>query len=148
MEAAMPVSMETPNNYLLSDLNDIKEYKLFNNEKEYLIQIGKTSNKERLGLKIKEASSNIKFYYEKYFNLKELQNINKAFRRFDSIDEAFTSIDAIFQSKNASIIIRDDNNLCLNFEINQMLKGKEIIQYAISEFASPSLKPDITYINL
>ena len=129
----MPVSMETPNNYLLSDLNDIKEYKLFNNEKEYLIQIGKTSNKERLGLKIKEASSNIKFYYEKYFNLKELQNINKAFRRFDSIDEAFTSIDAIFQSKNASIIIRDDNNLCLNFEINQMLKGKENIEIYIEK---------------
>ena len=43
-------------------LNQIKEYKLINNDKEYLIQLGKTLINERIGFKIKEISSDKKLF--------------------------------------------------------------------------------------
>ena len=52
MEPALPIAMTTPNSEIDSDLIEIKNYNLPLNNKDYLIQIGKTSSKEKIGFKI------------------------------------------------------------------------------------------------
>ena len=113
-------------------LNQIKEYKLINNEKEYLIQLGKTSINEKIGFKIKEISSDQKIIYDKYLTLEELQKISKSFRVFDNIDEALTIIEDIFQENNASMKSENDN-LYINLQINKVGKGKEIIEIKLGK---------------
>ena len=115
-------------------LKQIKEYKLINNEKEYLIQLGKTSTKENIGFKIKEISSDQKFIYSKYLSLEELQKISKSFRVFDNIDEALISIEDIFQENNANIKSENDN-LYINLQINKVGKGKEIVEIKLEKRA-------------
>jgi hypothetical protein len=115
-------------------LKQIKEYKLINNEKEYLIQLGKTSTNENIGFKIKEISSDQKIIYGKYLSLEELQKISKSFRVFDNIDEALTIIEDIFQEKNASIKSENDN-LYINLQINKVGKGKEIVEIKLEKRA-------------
>ena len=127
MEPALPIAMTTPNSEIDSDLIEIKNYNLPLNNKDYLIQIGKTSSKEKIGFKIKENTSELKYYFEKFLSLIDLQNINRTFKMFDSIDEAYKNIDAIFQEKNASIMDKNDQ-LSLKFEVNQLINGKEIIE--------------------
>ena len=59
MEPAQPIAMITPNSEMNLDLIEIKNYNIPFKNKDYLIQIGKTSSKERIGFKIKENSSEI-----------------------------------------------------------------------------------------
>ena len=105
MEAAKPISISTPKDELNLSFVQYKEYNLTYNKKEYLIKIGKISDKEKIGFKVKEISSEQKIIYDIYLNLEELQSISKSFRVFDNIDEALTSIEDIFQEKNANIKI-------------------------------------------
>ena len=127
MEPAQPIAMITPNSEMNLDLIEIKNYNIPFKNKDYLIQIGKTSSKERIGFKIKENSSELNNYYEKFLSLIDLQNINRTFKMFDNIDEAYKNIDALFQRKNATIMEKNDQ-LSLNFEVNQLINGKEIIE--------------------
>ena len=127
MEPALPIAMITPNSEMNLDLIEIKNYNIPFKNKDYLIQIGKTSSKERIGFKIKENSSELNNYYEKFLSLIDLQNINRTFKMFDNIDEAYKNIDALFQRKNATIMEKNDQ-LSLNFEVNQLINGKEIIE--------------------
>ena len=93
MEAPKPISLITPENNL--SFSSKKDFKLSHEKTEYIIEVGKTSTQEKLGLKLKESSSNA--YYSTYFNLEELQNVSKYFRCFDNINEAITSIQDIFE---------------------------------------------------
>jgi len=134
MEDIKPILMQKPKGESNLILNQIKEYKLINNEKEYLIQLGKTSINERIGFKIKEISSVQKIIYNKYLSLEELQKISKSFRVFDNIDEALTSIEDIFQENNASIKSENDN-LYINLQINKVGKGKELVEIKLEKRA-------------
>ena len=132
MEDTKPILIQKPKGDLNLTLNKIKEYKLINNEKEYLIQLGKTSINERIGFKIKEISSHQKIIYGKYLTLEELQKISKSFRVFDNIDEALTIIGDIFQENNASIKSENDN-LYINLQINKVGKRKEIVEIKLEK---------------
>ena len=134
MEDTKPLLMQKPKCDSNLILNQIKEYKLINNDKEYLIQLGKTSIHENIGFKIKEISSDQKIIYDKYLSLEELQKISKSFRVFDNIDEALTIIEDIFQENNASIKSENDN-LYINLQINKVGKGKEIVEIKLEKRA-------------
>ena len=134
MEFNKPILIERPKEDSNLTLTQIKEYKLINNGKEYLIQLGKTPTKERIGFKIKEISSEQKIFYVKYLSLEELQKISKSFRVFDSLDEALAVIEDIFQEKNASIKTENDI-LYINLQINKVGKGKEIIEIKLEKRA-------------
>ena len=127
MEAAKPAMNITPINESDLTFNQIKEYKIYLNEKEYLIQLGKTPDTEKLGFKIKENISNIKYLYEISLSLDELKNINKSFRSFDNVDEALLGIDSIFQDNNVDLKI-EGNNLFLILKLNKIGKGKELVE--------------------
>ena len=87
MEAPKPISLLTPakpeNNITLLDK---KEFKITNEKVEYIVEIGKLSSTENLGIKLKENTSSTKVYYSNVFNLEELRNIHKSFRVFDNIN--------------------------------------------------------------
>ena len=134
MEATKPILIQKSKDDSNLTLNQIKEYKLINNEKEYLIQLGKTSIKENIGFKIKETSPDQKIIYVKYLSLEELQKINKSFIVFDNIDEALTIIEDIFQENNANIKSENDN-LYINLQINKIGKGKEIVEIKLEKRA-------------
>jgi predicted RNase H-like nuclease (RuvC/YqgF family) len=134
MEDTKPILIQKSKDDSNLTLKQIKEYKLINNEKEYLIQLGKTSIKENIGFKIKEKSSDQKIIYDKYLSLEELQKISKSFRVFDNIDEALTSIEDIFQENNANIKSENDN-LYINLQINKVGKGKEIVEIKLEKRA-------------
>ena len=134
MQATKPILIEKPKGESNLALNQAKEYKLISSEKEYLIQLGKTSSNERIGFKIKEVSSEAKIFYGKYLSLEELQKISKSFRVFDNIDEALTSIEDLFQESNASIK-SENENLYINLQINKVGKGKEIVEIKLDKRA-------------
>jgi len=134
MQATKPILIEKPKGESNLALNQAKEYKLISSEKEYLIQLGKTSSNERIGFKIKEVSSEAKIFYGKYLSLEELQKISKSFRVFDNIDEALTSIEDLFQESNASIK-SENENLYINLQINKVGKVKEIVEIKLDKRA-------------
>ena len=81
MEAPKPISLITP----AKPENDIsfidkKEFKISNEKVEYIVEIGKISSTENLGIKLKENLTSTKVYYSNVFNLEELRNIHKYFR--------------------------------------------------------------------
>ena len=124
MEAAKPISLiTTENNFSLSSK---KEFKLFDEKTEYIIEIGKSSNSEKLGLKLKEQSSSNNFYYSLFLNIEKLQRINKSFRYFDNINEAISSIQDIFEEKNVSLKF-ENNNIFLILKIRKIGKGEDFI---------------------
>ena len=132
MEAAKPISIITPeNNFSLSSK---KEFKLIQEKTEYIIEVGKSSSSEKLGLKLKEQSSSNNFYYSLFLNLEELQKINKSFRYFDNINEAISSIQDIFEEKNVSLKF-ENNNIFLILKIRKIGKGEDLISLELKKNA-------------
>ena len=128
MEAPKPISLITPENNL--SFSSKKHFKLSHEKTEYIIEVGKTSTQEKLGLKLKESSSNV--YYSTYFNLEELQNVSKYFRCFDNINEAITSIQDIFEEKKCSLKI-ENNNVFLMIKVPKIGKGEDLIQLQLNK---------------
>lgn len=103
-----------------------KEFQLSINKRNFLIQISKPFDTEKLYINPKELSSISIIYYEEYFSLEQLKNINKSFRYFDDIEEVVLNIYQIFEQKNASIKI-EENYLCIIINVNKGLVGNEKI---------------------
>ena len=133
MEAPKPISLITPakseNNVSFIDK---KEFKISNEKVEYIIEIGKISSTENLGIKLKENISSIKVYYSNIFNLEELRNIHKFFRVFDNINEAVTNIQDIFEEKKVYIKI-ENGNIFLIFKIHKIGKGEDFISIELNK---------------
>ena len=128
MEAPKPISLITPENNL--SFSSKKDFKLSHEKTEYIIEVGKTSTQEKLGLKLKESSSDV--YYSTFFNLEELQNVSKYFRCFDNINEAITSIQDIFEEKKCSLKI-ENNNVFLMIKVPKIGKGEDLIQLQLNK---------------
>ena len=131
--------MEAPKPILITPINEenqifkpTKEFKLFMNNIEYIISIGKSSNLEKLGIRVKELSLESDHFYIKFYSLKELQNINKYFRIFDNINEVISFFEEIIEEKNASLKL-DNNNIILNVKINKIGKGEELISLILNK---------------
>ena len=133
MEAPKPISLITPskpeNNITLLDK---KEFKLSNEKVEYIVEIGKISSTENLGIKLKENISSIKVYYSNIFNLEELRNIHKFFRVFDNINEAVTNIQDIFEEKKVNIK-KENDNIFLILKIPKISKGEDLISIELNK---------------
>ena len=149
MEAAKPVSLITPeNNYSLSSQ---KEFKLFHENTEYIIEVGKSSSSDKLGIKLKKLSTPNKFNYSKFINLEELQRINKSFRYFDSINEAISSVQDLFEEKNVNLKIENDN-IFLILKIHKIGKGEDLISLQLEqnsltlEEICENLSQEVTYL--
>ena len=133
MEAPKPISLLTPakpENDLT--LLDKKEFKLSNEKVEYIIEIGKLSSTENLGIKLKENTSSTKVYYSNNFNLEELRNIHKYFRFFDNINEAVSNIQEIFEEKKVNIKL-ENGNIFLILKIPKIGKDEDLISIELSK---------------
>ena len=133
MEAPKPISLITPAK-AENDLTllDKKEFKLSNEKVEYIVEIGKLSSTENLGIKLKENISSIKVYYSNIFNLEELRNIHKSFRAFDNINEAVTYIQDIFEEKKVNIKI-ENGHIFLILKIHKIGKGEDLISIELNK---------------
>ena len=133
MEAPKPISLITPakseNNVSFIDK---KEFKISNEKVEYIVEIGKISSTENLGIKLKENLSSIKDYYSNIFNLEGLRNIHKYFRFFDNINEAVTNIQDIFEEKKVNIKI-ENGNIFLILKIPMIGKGEALISIELNK---------------
>ena len=133
MEAPKPISLLTPskpeNNITLLDK---KEFKLSNEKVEYIVEIGKISSTENLGIKLKENLTSTKVYYSNVFNLEELRNIHKSFRAFDNINEAVSNIQDIFEEKKVNIQ-KENGNIFLILKIPKIGKGEDLISIELNK---------------
>ena len=133
MEAPKPISLITPSK---SENNlsfiDKKEFKLSNEKVEYIVEIGKLSSTENLGIKLKENISSTKVYYSNIFNLEELRNIHKSFRAFDNINEAVSNIQDIFEEKKVNLKIENDN-IFLILKNNKIGRGEDLISIKLNK---------------
>ena len=130
MEAPKPISLITPENNM--SFIDKKEFKLSNEKVEYIVEIGKLSSTENLGIKLKENLTSTKVYYSNVFNLEELRNIHKYFRLFDNINEAVTNIQVIFEEKKVNIK-KENDNIFLILKIPKISKGEDLISIELSK---------------
>ena len=131
MEAAKPV-LQVPKENIILSLKEPKEFSLINDLKKYIVLIGKSSNLEKLGIQLKESDIDLNFFYENFFNLEELKNINKYFRIYDNIDEVIPDIEAIFEEKKFSIKFENDK-LMVILKFNKIGKGEELISLELKK---------------
>ena len=132
MEAPKPISLITPENDI--SFIDKKEYKLSIEKAEYIVEIGKLSLSEKLGIKLKENSSQINVYYSNSFNLEELQNVHRSFRYFDNINEAVSNIQEIFEEKKVDLKNENENDtICLILKIHKIGKGEDLISIELKK---------------
>ncbi len=115
-------------------LKAIKEIKLIEDNKEYLITIGKSSIFQKLGFRIKESSLQAKKCYENYFSLEELKNLCKYFRIFENLNEVISMIEEEDLFNEKQINLKEVNEkVYLILKINKMGKGEEIIDLELNQ---------------
>ena len=129
MEAPIPVFINS--NEKLTLIKS-KDFKLINDQKEYIISIGKSSVLKKLGFQLKELSLEKNFYYYNYYTLEELQDISKCFRVFDNIEEVIPIIIIIFEENNYNLKF-ENNNAILNLKLNKIGKGEELISLQLQK---------------
>ena len=121
MEAPMPISMTTPglitkesenknsdskildkfnkndNNNNISLIKST-EYNFVFKNKNYIISLSMTSDKQYFNIQSKEKG-NITYYFESQMKLEELMKFDKIFRTCDDIEEALVSFNSILLVK-------------------------------------------------
>ena len=130
MEAPKPISLITQEQKL--SFLDKKEFKISNKKVEYIVEIGKLSSSENLGIKLKENLTSVKVYYSNNFNLEELRNIHKSFRAFDNINEAVSNFQDIFEAKKVNLKIENDK-IFLVLKIPKIGKGEDLISIELKK---------------
>ena len=130
MEAPKPISLITQEQKL--SFLDKKEFKISNKKVEYIVEIGKLSSSENLGIKLKENLTLVKVYYSNNFNLEELRNIHKSFRAFDNINEAVSNFQDIFEAKKVNLKIENDK-IFLVLKIPKIGKGEDLISIELKK---------------
>ena len=117
-EAPAPM---TPKPEPEEDLQDVKEYSINHLDKNYLIKIGKLNKSEKLVFIVQQNDSLKNYIYQSEFALEDLKLLNKLFRIFDSIDEAYKDISGI------KIIEEESNNININLNLTSLSsKTKDI----------------------
>ena len=113
----------------------IKEYILDLNNIKFKVEISIINiNKiKSILFTINETNFISNYYYKSDFSLDKIKNINKNFRKFDTIEETFEELNALFSNKKVSLQI-ECNEIILHFNI-QNLSGskKEYISLGITK---------------
>ncbi len=108
--------METP-----SKINLLKELEFTQDEKKYIIELSKNSNKAILTIK----DPNIIYsHYKLEITLEDIQNKNQMFRIYKSIEELLNSLEGFIANKNVSIK-EYNNNLNLEIFIYNIMNGNK-----------------------
>ena len=165
MEAPIPISMATPglitkelNNKISENKNEdkpkendnnaslikITEYKLEYKNKNYIIKLSMTSDKQYFNIQTKEEG-NVSYYFESQMKLEELMKFDKIFRTCDDIEEALVSFNSIFTSEKNLIKDVNNNKLTLLINIRQLdgsFRAKDL------ELLKKSLNKDVIIDNL
>ena len=131
MEEAPLPEKPTPNKEL-EKITDIKVYKLFIEAEEYNVKIGKLENSSKILFKLEENKELKNYYYKSEYSLDNLKEINKVFRIFDTINEAFKEINEIFKNKNA-YLQKDNNAIILHLTISNVFSLKENISLKLKK---------------
>ena len=121
----------TPNKEL-EKITDMKEYKLFIEAEEYNVKIGKLENSSKILFKLEENKELKNYYYKSEYSLDNLKEMNKVFRIFDTINEAFKEIDEIFKNKNA-YLQREMNDIIIHLKISNVFSLKENISLKLKK---------------
>jgi hypothetical protein len=109
-----------------------KKYKYILNGKEYLIELGKLMNKDKLGFLIKLISPFSDIYYEADIDIYELKKNHLIFRCYDNLKDIILELFEIFEEKKFSLNFKNQN-LNLIIEINKGLKGKDNISFQLEK---------------
>ena len=117
-EAPAPM---TPKPEPKEDLQDVKEYNINHLDKNYLIKLGKLNKSQKLVFIVQQNDSLKNYIYQSEFALEDLQQLNKLFRIFDSIDEAYKDISGI------KIIEEESNNININLNLTSLSSKTEDI---------------------
>ena len=117
-EAPAPM---TPKPEPKEELQDVQEYNINHLDKNYLIKIGKLNKSEKLVFIVQQNDSLKNYIYQSEFALEDLKLLNKLFRIFDSIDEAYKDISGI------KIIEEESNNININLNLTSLSSKTEDI---------------------
>ena len=123
----MSTHKKSNNNYNNTiDNSSVKEFKYPKNN-NYSILIGKSSE-NKLFVKIKNQSELKINFFQNIYNLEELQNLDKSFRSFDTIDEAFSGFISILESNKYDLEFKGKEKIFLILKIPKFGKGEEIVK--------------------
>jgi hypothetical protein len=106
-------------------LNLLNEYSKKENQKDFKIKLGILDN--CIKIIIKEGTNN----FNGQFSLKDLQSIDKYFKMFDILEEAYKELLPSF-NENQYTIKTQENNLVLNIEIEYNHK-KNVIPFILEK---------------
>ena len=111
----------TPKPQPEEDIQDIKEYSINYLDKDYLIKLGKLNKSQKLVFIAQQKDCLKNYLYKSDFDIEGLKQINKLFRIFDSIDEAYNDISEI------KIIKEELNEITLNLILTSLSSKTEAI---------------------
>ena len=125
--------MQTTYKNIKLNEDNIVFLKEFNFENlKYLFKFGKSSNNEEFIIYAQEENIISSEYYQNSFILQKLQQINKCFRLFDTIDETIENFKDIISEKKI-FIKKINDGLSLAFKINKIGKGEEEINLELKK---------------
>ena len=109
----------------MADIENVAEYMLYINNIKYKVEICiiKENENKKILFTINEVNSFPNYYYTSDFSLDEIKNMNKNFRKFDTIDEAFEELNALFSNKKATLQI-ESNAIFIHFIIQNLSASK------------------------
>lgn len=136
MEKPAPIPTPSPNNNIKKeDIKFINEYKLNFENIIYLLKLGKIENEiEELIIFVKDENKNTinTCYYQNSFSLKNIQQMNKIFRQFDTIDEIIDALKDIISDKQI-LIKKEKDDLLIIFKFKKLGKGEEEIIFTLKK---------------
>ena len=115
------------------------EYKISSNNNQYLIKI---SYSDKITITINEIDSILSFYYIADLTLLSLTKLNKIFKMFDTLEEAYQCFKTIFDKNKINIYISGENISCGIKIISPIGKEEEIIIPFVKKDMDKSLTND------
>lgn len=131
MESAPPMLEKT------TGMSFENEYKIEQENIKYIFKIGKINNKEEsLILFVSQEDVMSSDVYQKSFDLKELQELNKTFRAFDTLNEVKDFLKEIIQEKGVSLI-KHNGELNIVFKFKMGIKKEEEVKIKLIKSSLP-----------
>jgi hypothetical protein len=123
MEAAKPISLETPNEEKDIKMIDIKYFDVILENQNYILELGKSDNKQSIIFKAYKNNIFIDKSYLLNLSLEDFFNLNIFFRIYQTVDEIYNLIVDILNGKKYSITSKDDSLILV---LQFLMPGKTI----------------------
>ena len=102
---------------------NFKEYILSLNNTEFKVEIIKINESMKLMFIITQVNNITNYYYKCSFSLDELKSLNKIFKIFDTIDEAYNELCILFDNKRVSLQM-ESHEILIFFHISNISSSK------------------------